>query len=75
MGFFLSEQGHRDPTTGTVTNPPEKVFKDEELASLIDPILSTDDANKDGYIDYPEFVHAQQKAYQQQQHQGQPGRP
>lgn len=43
-------------------NIEEKVFKDEELINLIDPILNVDDFNKDGYIDYPEFIRAQQKA-------------
>lgn len=40
----------------------EKIFKDDELVSLIDPILNMDDSNRDGYIDYPEFVRAQKKA-------------
>ncbi|KZC13522.1 PREDICTED: multiple coagulation factor deficiency protein 2 homolog [Dufourea novaeangliae] len=42
--------------------PEEKLFKDEELVTLIDPILSMDDTNNDGYIDYPEFIQAQQNA-------------
>ena len=29
---------------------------------MIDPILGSDDKNRDGYIDYPEFVQAQQAA-------------
>lgn len=40
----------------------EKIFTDEELNTLIDPILLSDDLNKDGYIDYPEFIRAQQKS-------------
>lgn len=40
----------------------EKIFQDEELVTLIDPILNMDDGNRDGYIDYPEFVQAQHKA-------------
>lgn len=40
----------------------EKIFKDDELVNLIDPILNVDDGNKDGYIDYPEFIRARQKA-------------
>ncbi|XP_060527181.1 multiple coagulation factor deficiency protein 2 homolog isoform X2 [Cylas formicarius] len=40
----------------------EKVFKDDELVNLIDPILNVDDTDRDGYIDYPEFIRAQQKA-------------
>ncbi|CAA9994480.1 unnamed protein product [Nesidiocoris tenuis] len=54
-------QGHADPATGQKP-ASEKLFKDDELVSLIDPILSLDDANSDGFIDYPEFVRAQQKA-------------
>lgn len=53
---------------------------------MIDPILQMDDYNRDGFIDYPEFVHAQQKAaansqqqqageQHQQQHQQQPPHP
>lgn len=45
----------------------EKIFSDEELQSLIDPILKTDDASQDGFIDYPEFVRAQQKATEQKE--------
>ncbi|CRK96415.1 CLUMA_CG009831, isoform A [Clunio marinus] len=40
----------------------EKIFTDEELNTLIDPILQSDDLNKDGFIDYPEFIRAQQKS-------------
>ncbi|XP_063836155.1 multiple coagulation factor deficiency protein 2 homolog isoform X1 [Ostrinia nubilalis] len=57
------EQGHKQqpPQPGT---PPveEKIFNDDELIKLIDPILNMDDHNRDGYIDYPEFVNAQQKS-------------
>ncbi|XP_044009088.1 transcription factor mef2A-like isoform X2 [Aphidius gifuensis] len=49
-------QGHPAPTVG------DKVFTDEELVNLIDPILNMDDNNKDGFIDYSEFILAQQKA-------------
>jgi len=42
--------------------PEEKIFKDDELVNMIDPILATDDKNHDGFIDYPEFVMAQQAA-------------
>lgn len=58
---FVTEQGHKQqPQPGT---PPaeEKIFKDDELTNLIDPILNMDDHNRDGYIDYPEFIRAQQK--------------
>ena len=37
------------------------VFSDEDLMKQVDPVLDNDDLNKDGYIDYPEFVISQQK--------------
>ncbi|KAL6433734.1 hypothetical protein ACFW04_005772 [Cataglyphis niger] len=49
----------QDSAGGTQEN---KLFSDEELVQLIDPILSMDDSNNDGYIDYPEFIQAQQNA-------------
>ncbi|XP_046389138.1 probable basic-leucine zipper transcription factor I [Ischnura elegans] len=55
------EQGHDDPSNA-LPQEKGKVFSDKELVSLIDPILSMDDTNRDGFIDYPEFVRAQQKA-------------
>ncbi|XP_059054991.1 multiple coagulation factor deficiency protein 2 homolog isoform X1 [Achroia grisella] len=56
------EQGHKQAPQAP--NPPvgEKIFGDDELINLIDPILNMDDHNKDGYIDYPEFIRAQQKS-------------
>lgn len=42
--------------------PGPKIFTDEELVNMIDPIMDQDDGNRDGYIDYPEFVMAQHKA-------------
>ncbi|OAD62935.1 Multiple coagulation factor deficiency protein 2 like protein [Eufriesea mexicana] len=51
------EQGNIELTGG---NTNQKLFKDDELISLIDPILHLDDTNNDGYIDYAEFVQAQQ---------------
>lgn len=56
------EQGNKDPNSPHKVD--EKVFKDQELVDLIDPILKMDDLNSDGYIDYPEFIRAQQKASQ-----------
>lgn len=40
--------------------PDPKIFTDAELVAMIDPILEQDDKNKDGFIDYPEFIQAQQ---------------
>ena len=34
--------------------------QDDELIDMIDPILASDDKNMDGFIDYMEFVQAQQ---------------
>lgn len=56
-------QGSKDaPNQQQVPQVEEKIFTDEELNTLIDPILSSDDLNKDGFIDYPEFIRAQQKS-------------
>ncbi|CAG0880167.1 unnamed protein product [Cyprideis torosa] len=57
---------NHDPRSG-VPPPEAKVFTDAELVEMIDPILQTDDRNRDGFIDYPEFVLAQQLAASQQQ--------
>ncbi|GJQ67078.1 hypothetical protein Trydic_g21964 [Trypoxylus dichotomus] len=50
------EQGSKDPSQ---TQIEDKIFRDDELVNLIDPILNMDDNNRDGYIDYPEFIRAQ----------------
>lgn len=62
------EQGskHNHETDPKEPQAEEKIFSDDELLGLIDPILNMDDGNKDGFIDYPEFVRAQQKAQAQQ---------
>lgn len=46
--------GTQAPPQGTT-----KIFADAELSMMIDPILDMDDRNRDGFIDYPEFVAAQ----------------
>lgn len=61
MLFVATEQGHETPQAGGGPAPQPKLFGDEELMQLIDPILKMDDVNQDGYIDYAEFVRAQQK--------------
>jgi len=58
------DSSNHDPKSGQPV-PEEKIFKDDELVAMIDPILETDDKNKDGYIDYSEFVIAQQAAQAQ----------
>lgn len=63
--FSIPDQSNHDATSGKPL-PEEKIFKDDELMNMIDPILATDDKNKDGYIDYPEFVQAQQAAQARQ---------
>lgn len=57
--FICVEQNKQDPGA---SNAGDKLFQDDELINLIDPILAVDDMNKDGYIDYPEFIQAQQNA-------------
>lgn len=51
---MMTHQGAPPPTQGTT-----KIFTDQELTMMIDPILNMDDRNTDGFIDYPEFVAAQ----------------
>ncbi|KFB46318.1 AGAP004631-PA-like protein [Anopheles sinensis] len=63
------EQGKAQENSGQPQHE-EKIFSNDELSALIDPILNSDDHNQDGFIDYPEFVRAQHKAAQQQ-HQDQ----
>jgi len=46
------DQSNHDHNSGQQV-PEAKIFKDEELVNMIDPILSSDDKNRDGYIDYP----------------------
>jgi len=52
------EEGSKEPHR----NVNEKIFNDDELQNLIDPILKMDDKNIDGYISYSEFIQAQKKA-------------
>ncbi|XP_055618860.1 multiple coagulation factor deficiency protein 2 homolog isoform X2 [Toxorhynchites rutilus septentrionalis] len=59
---------HAESKNQEATGQPghqDKIFSNDELSALIDPILNSDDHNKDGFIDYPEFVRAQHKAAQQ----------
>ena len=58
---MFSDEANHDPKSGQPI-PEAKIFKDDELVNMIDPILDSDDKNRDGYIDYPEFVQAQQAA-------------
>lgn len=52
---------HLEENKQSGSNPSApKIFSDHDLATMIDPILDMDDQNKDGFIDYPEFVAAQQ---------------
>jgi len=55
------DEANHDPKSGQ-PKPEPKIFLDEELQNMIDPILESDDKNKDGFIDYPEFIAAQQAA-------------
>ena len=55
------DEANHDPKSGQ-PKPEQKIFADDELQNMIDPILESDDKNKDGFIDYPEFIAAQQAA-------------
>jgi multiple coagulation factor deficiency protein 2 len=69
--IYASEQGSKEQDASGQQRIDEKVFSDDELVSLIDPILQMDDISRDGFIDYPEFIKAQQKAAANQQQQQQ----
>jgi Ca2+-binding EF-hand superfamily protein len=47
------EANSKDGTTETKT---ENAMSEEELKNAIDAILAENDLNKDGFIDYSEFV-------------------
>ncbi|CAG0896710.1 unnamed protein product [Cyprideis torosa] len=49
---------NHDPNSDTPL-PEARIFTDEELVQLVDPILNSDDRNRDGFIDYAEFVRSQ----------------
>ncbi|RXG59746.1 Multiple coagulation factor deficiency protein 2-like protein [Armadillidium vulgare] len=59
--FHWHDSSNHDAKNGQAP-PQPKIFTDDELTNMIDPIMDQDDRNRDGYIDYPEFVHAQSKA-------------
>ena len=42
---------------GSKSKPP--TLSDEQLAQIVDQVLSDDDINNDGYVDYYEFARAQ----------------
>jgi len=61
------DQSNHDPKSG-VPIPEAKVFTDDELVNMIDPILQNDDKNGDGFIDYAEFSLAQASAAAKAKH-------
>ena len=58
MRYFCKVEHSHGEESGDSQNV---VFSDEDLMRQVDPVLEHDDLNKDGYIDYPEFVISQQK--------------
>lgn len=52
------EPNSKDDSAEDVTTEKktENVMSDEELKNAIDAILTENDLNKDGFIDYSEFV-------------------
>jgi len=68
LHWHIEEHKHMNTNQNQQTQPPHqgghettKIFNDGELSAMIDPILEMDDANRDGFIDYPEFVNAQKQ--------------
>lgn len=71
MWWWTTAQGSKEnPEQAQIPQVEEKIFTDEDLNTLIDPILTSDDLNKDGFIDYPEFIRAQQKSAANNDHVG-----
>ncbi|XP_054720876.1 multiple coagulation factor deficiency protein 2 homolog [Uloborus diversus] len=57
LHWHVEESKMMGPENGDIGTT--KIFGNEELALMIDPILTSDDKNRDGFIDYAEFVAAQ----------------
>lgn len=53
---LMNAMTHYHDEDGDGKNPQ---YTDDEMGQMIDQILEEDDLNKDGYIDYPEFVASQ----------------
>lgn len=53
---LMNAMTHYHDEDGDGKNPH---YTDDEMGHMIDQILDEDDLNKDGYIDYPEFVASQ----------------
>lgn len=53
---LMNAMTHYHDEDGDGKNPH---YTDDEMGQMIDQILEEDDLNKDGYIDYPEFVASQ----------------
>jgi len=54
LSLFAHTEG--ESHDGHDHNP--KIFEDSQLAFLVDPVLQGDDINRDGFIDYAEFIAA-----------------
>jgi len=68
--FHWHDPENNDPAKKGHDTPHQhgenKVFTDQELIEMIDPILEQDDKDGNGYIDYTEFMEAQAKTTQGQ---------
>lgn len=63
---FAADEGHEETDQ---QRQERKVFSDDELSNIVDLVLQEDDLDKDGYIEYVEFVTAQRKAREQAQNE------
>lgn len=63
---FHADEGHEETDQ---QRQERKVFSDDELSNIVDLVLQEDDLDKDGYIEYVEFVTAQRKAREQAQNE------
>ncbi|KAI6237647.1 Multiple coagulation factor deficiency protein 2-like protein [Aphelenchoides besseyi] len=64
---------HQENPTNQHNDPhvPPPLPSEVELEQMIDSILNEDDYNKDGFIDYVEFLHAQRQREEQMKRQQQ----
>jgi len=55
------EEGGGSQEAAEDDNAPKSTFKVDEIIPIVDSILEQDDKNKDGYINWPEFISRQKQ--------------
>ena len=62
---FADHEEPAAPGEQQATKPPPKVFSDDEIANIVDTVITDNDENGDGYVEYFEFKRKQQQQRQQ----------